>query len=130
MRIERAKRLGRGSVLLHVMLTGVVVALIAATLLRMTLLRYQMGARSERVLKEKRDDQGALAAVMSAWNANISAAVPNPACSATPAGFTCAGIVAGTCGCSCTQTATGVTVSAAGPVGGPCHLALISPNLQ
>ena len=98
-------RTERGSVLVHVLLTGVVVALIAATLLRMSLLRYQMAGRSEKMLKEKRANQGGLASVMSAWNSvNTSCANNVPASS----GFTCSGTVApgppGVCGCTCVQS--------------------------
>ncbi|MFI5348497.1 MAG: hypothetical protein ACHQ2Z_03050 [Elusimicrobiota bacterium] len=116
----------RGSILVHVLLTGIVVALIAATLLRMALLRYAMAGRSEKILKEKRDDQGVLAAVTTAWNAVPG---PNTTCGAVPPGFTCpGGLTPGTCNCSCTQTATGVTVIAA-PGSGVCQLSIVSPDL-
>ena len=48
----------RGSVLLHVLVTGVMIALISATLLRMTMFRYQMAGRGAHTLIEKRDDTG------------------------------------------------------------------------
>jgi hypothetical protein len=86
------------------MLTGVVIALIAATLLRMSLLRYQMVGRSVNIVKEKRDDQAALAAVMGSWNA------VNMTCANPPAttNYTCApaaAVVPGICGCTCTPIA-------------------------
>ena len=44
----------RGSVLLQVMVTSVLVALIAASLLRMSMLRYQVTSRSAKALQGKR----------------------------------------------------------------------------
>lgn len=124
MRIEAPKNLGRrGSILLHVMVTGALMALIAATLLRMSMLRYQMGGRGANMLQEKRDDSGAMAAVIGAWNSANSVCGANPfnfggGCAANP----------GTCSCSCTQNGTGVVVSAS-MVLGVCTLTLTSPSL-
>jgi hypothetical protein len=84
------------------MVTGVLLALISATILRMSMLRYQMGGRGAKVLQEKRDDQAALAAVIATWNQN---ATPNAVCSGSPgAGWTVnvAG-VPGTCNCQYTR---------------------------
>ena len=84
----------RGSILLQVMVTGVVMALIAASLMRITMMRHQMISRSVNRLQEKRDDHQALAMLISAWNS---------------AGQTCANNVPryrcsppGACGCTCT----------------------------
>jgi hypothetical protein len=115
----------RGSILLHVMVTGALLALIAATLLRMSMLRYQMGGRGASVLAEKRDDQGALANVLAAWNAN------NAVCSAVPTGYSCGALSAGTCNCSCSTTLTGggTQVVSASVIGGVCTLSITSPDL-
>jgi hypothetical protein len=106
-----------------VLVTGALMALIAATLLRMSMLRYQMGGRGAAVLQEKRDDQGAMANVISAWN-NV-----NSVCGANPPTFGagCGGNP-GVCSCTCTQAVTGVTVTAA-VVSGVCRLTLTSPSL-
>ena len=90
----------RGTILLHVMVTSILVALIAATLLRMSLLRVQANARSAKILAEKRDDQAVLSSILSAWNGANGGA-----------GQTCAGVaiagysysgVPGTCSCAYT----------------------------
>jgi hypothetical protein len=122
-------RTERGSILVHVLMTGIVVALIAATLLRMSMLRYQMAGRAEKVLKEKRDDQAALASIMTAWNANGTSQAQ---CSApVPPGFSgCLNAAAPPANCNCTCTRfDGLTVQAS-LVGGVCQLNIISKDLQ
>jgi hypothetical protein len=81
------------------MVTGILVAMIAASILRMSMFRYQMGYRSAIVLQEKRDAQGLLAQITAAWGSSgqTCAAVAIP-------GFTYSG-TAGTCGCSYTPSA-------------------------
>ena len=93
----------RGSILLHVMVTGAVMALIAATLLRLTMLRYQVSSRSQKMLQETNLDNSGLAALLGAWNK------VNETC-ATSAVYTCLPAAAappGICGCTCTPTAAG-----------------------
>lgn len=87
----------RGSILLQVMVTGVVMALIAASLMRITMMRHQMISRSVSRLQEKRDDHQALALIISAWNS------AGQVCANNVRGYTCRGI-AGNCGCTCTPT--------------------------
>ena len=92
----------RGSILLHVLVTGALVALIAATLLRMAMLRYQVTVHATNTTKERRYDEGALNLIIGAWNSvNTACAnnVPNYSC--LPA----AGAPPGNCGCTCTPTA-------------------------
>jgi hypothetical protein len=90
----------------HVLLTGVVVAVIAATLLRLSLLRSQMGSRGVKMLAEKRATQGGLASIMSIWNS------VNTSCANVPAssGMICYNTIApsppGNCGCYCLQATT------------------------
>jgi hypothetical protein len=91
----------KGTILLHVMVTSVLVALIAATLLRLSLLRVQAASRGQKILTEKRLDQGALASIVAYWNSvNMTCAnnVPNYSCA--PAAAT----IPGSCGCTCTPT--------------------------
>ena len=96
----------RGSILLHVMVTGAVMALIAATLLRMTMLRYQVSSRSQKILAENNDNQAVLSSILKAWNSANGGG-----------GQTCANVViagyayAGTPGtCNCTYTPSPQTV--------------------
>lgn len=133
MRTERAKNTKeRGSILLHVMVMGILMALIAATLLRTTLLRSQAAARSTNILQEKRDDHAALAAVTAAWNADRTI---QDICSAAPPGWLgCvnAAVSPNNCNCTCTRPAgpgvDAVTVTAS-LVGGACQLSIASADL-
>lgn len=119
----------RGSVLLHVMVTGVLLAIISATIMRMALFRYQMAGRGANGLQEKRDDQAALASVLAVWNNN------NAVCSGAPAGWTVnIPTAAGTCGCKYTRNAVvgppavnSVTVTTSGGV--PCQVNIGSTDL-
>ena len=88
----------RGSVLLQVMVTAVLVGLIAASLLRMSMLRYRVTSRSALILQEKRDDQQMLAQILGAWNSANGGT--GQTCASVPiTGYTYSGSP-GTCGCS------------------------------
>src|SRR5437016_5978654 len=116
----------RGSVLLHVLVTGVLVALIVATLMRMTMLRYRVTARSARALQEKRSDQAALASLTGVWNLrNIVCASPTPDYTCSPASVA----VPGVCGCTCTPVTLGFPTVTARVVGGVCTLNIVSTDL-
>jgi hypothetical protein len=99
----------QGSILIHVLVTGVIVALIAACILRVTLGSYLVTARANSDGIQKRQDEGALNALMSTWNTSASV------CSAG-AGYACTG-AAGTCGCTCTKAGS-PTVTTAGAMSG------------
>jgi hypothetical protein len=90
----------RGSVILHVLVTGVIVALIVACLLRVSTLSYIQTARVNSVTTQTRGDEGALSSVLASWAAN-------GACSNAP-GYNCgtAGSpgAMGSCGCTCVPT--------------------------
>lgn len=121
MKIKRVRE--RGSILLSVMVSAVLVAIISAGIMRMAMFRYKMASRSQYVLQEKRDDQGAMAAVVSAWSTNPA---QNSACSVTPPGWgACTNTSAypNNCNCTCTQPVTGVQVVAA-LSGGVCTLTI------
>jgi hypothetical protein len=87
----------RGSIMAHVLVTGVIVAVIASSLLRMTLLNYTAMARVSSGAQEKKEAEAAFNRVMTAWNA------ANAVCSNTVSGYSCTG-TAGTCGCVCTPS--------------------------
>lgn len=93
--------------LLHVLVTGAVVALIGASLLRMALLRYMMGARSGKLVVEKRADTGAYANLLTLWNAQSKTCYSD---GGAVSGYTCTpnangSPVPGICGCTCTPVA-------------------------
>lgn len=133
----RLARLGdeRGSILLHVMVTAVLVSIIAAGIMRLALFRSQMAARGAIVLEEKRDDTGALATVASQWST-----VPGvtSVCSGPPPGWTgCSN--PGNCACTCTGPAPnavtvqaacvpGAPTSAGCPAGNACRLTIVSAD--
>ena len=116
----------RGSVILHVLVTGVVVALLAALLLRMTMLRFMVTAHAHASSQMKRDDESALARIQSNWNS------ANAVCANNVPGYSCSG-AAGTCACVCTPVSVGdptVTVSQPGGAGTPCRLSIQSVDLM
>ena len=116
----------KGSVLLHVLVTGALIALIAATLLRMALLRYQITAHATATTKERRADEAALNMIITAWNMN------NVACSNTNlSNYSCAPaatVPPGNCNCTCTPTGAAATASfptiVAGGGSPPCTLVI------
>ena len=87
----------RGSILVHVLVTSVLVALIAASLMRMALFRYTIASRGSEALGSKRMDQAGFNLVMTGWNKN------NAVCSAVQ-DYNCGG-AAGVCNCTCDPTA-------------------------
>lgn len=110
----------RGSVILHVLVSSVVVALIAAVLLRMAMLRYLVTARSHKATQMKRLDEAALAQLNSNWS-------DTQMCTSFGS-YTCAGATAGYCGCTCTSAGKPTIVTS--PSGAaPCQISITSPDL-
>jgi len=106
------------------MVTAVIVSIVAAGIMRLALFRSQMATRGALVLEEKRDDTGALAAVVSQWST-----VPgtNSVCSGAPAGWSgCSN--PGNCACTCTGPAPNAVVVTASLVGGQCQLSIVSAD--
>ncbi len=106
--------------LLHVLVTGAVVALIAASLLRLATLRYQVTARAQQATVERRSDEGAMARIISAWNA------ANQNCTAVP-GYSVSGS-AGSCSCTLNPSSSGDPTVTAYMSGGNCTLKLVSSD--
>jgi hypothetical protein len=126
MRALSSVRGRRGSVLLHVLVTGVLVALISATLLRMSMLRYTISHRGAAAIVEKRYDQAGFNSVLTNWNiANTVCAnnVPNYTCS--PASVT----PPGTCGCTCTPGLANFPTITATNSGGNCQINVVSTDM-
>lgn len=112
----------RGSVILHILVTGVVVAFIAAMLLRLTMFRFLVTSRSHKSAQMKRFDESALARLNSNW---ISGGV----CSNFNGGsglYSCSG-APGTCACTCTSP--GAPTITAAVNGGACRITIDSPDL-
>ncbi|MBI5239502.1 MAG: hypothetical protein HY926_03450 [Elusimicrobia bacterium] len=97
----------KGSVLVQVLMTAVVVSIIAAGMMHLLLMRSQSIKRDEDRMVGTARGQGAVMAVFSGWAAN-----GGTNCTAVP-GFTLNSGVAGSCACTYTANdGTGTTVTA------------------
>lgn len=99
----------RGSILLQVLVTGVILAMIAAAILRVTMGSSFVTARVNSETVQKRSDEGGLARLTAAWDAN------GPCTNVS--GYSCAG-TSGSCRCTCTPSNPAdptVTVAGSGP---------------
>ncbi len=95
------RKLGRrGSVLIHVLITGVVVAFIAAGMLRMVLMNYSAVDRVTKGSTNRKEAEAMLNRAISTWN-------QSGVCS-NFTGFTCN---AGSSPCTCTGSAAGGAVN-------------------
>ena len=102
----------KGSVLLQVLITSLVVAFIAAGLAKMMLMRATVIERATRGAVGVKGVESAFNNVMTAWVSAKNTCVPVP-------GYSCSGCcaVATPCGCNCKYTATdgsGRTICAGG----------------
>ena len=84
----------RGSVLIHVLITGVVVAFIAAGLMRMVLMNYIVVDRASKGTANRKESEAMLNRALTYWNQT------NQVCANIPGGLSCSG-VPGTCACTC-----------------------------
>jgi hypothetical protein len=120
----------RGSVLLHVLMTGALIALISATLLRLAVMRYTVTARATKTTRERRYDEAALAMLVSTWNNG------NVYC-ANAGYYSCSGGGAGyaapltSCACTCTTGQQYYPPTITGSGSPPtCKLDVVSQDLQ
>lgn len=109
----------RGSVLVHVLITSVLVSVIAVGLVQMVMSRHTLLARSTQGAANQKQTERGFNSLMSFWNIG-----GNGVCS-SGAGYTCTG-AAGTCGCTCTSTGQATIVSAT--VGGACRIQITSTD--
>ncbi|UPT75925.1 MAG: hypothetical protein M0D55_09790 [Elusimicrobiota bacterium] len=121
----------RGSVLIHVLITGVIVAFIAGGLLRMILMNYIAVDRATKGAANRKESEAMLQRALTYWNKT------NSVCSTDATYFVCAGagVGANTCDCSCPSTVAvpRVVVSRmGGGVGGPppCLITITSSDPQ
>jgi type II secretory pathway pseudopilin PulG len=111
----------RGSVLVQVLMTAVVVAIIAAGMMNLLLMRSQSIKREDERSTATARTQGALNAIVSGW-----AHLGGQSCVAVT-GFTKAGGGAGSCNCTYTANdGTGIAISASS-FGGGCRLDINAP---
>ena len=120
------KRTSRGSVLIHVLVTGIIVAFIAAGLLRMVLMNYIAVDRASKGAQNRKEAEAMLQRALSYWNKT------NIVCS-TDANFACTPAsvaVPGTCACSCPTAAAVPRVVVTGGGAPPCTITIISSDPQ
>ncbi len=110
----------RGSVLVHVLVTGVIVAFIAAGLLRMVLMDYIVVDRVAKGAQNRKEAEALLNRAVTYWNE------ANKVCSNIPGGFNCTG-VPGTCNCSCPSAAAVPRIDAR-MASGQCLVDLVSSD--
>lgn len=113
----------KGYILIHVLITSVVVAIIAAGLMSVMMLQYQVTSRAEQGSKGRKGAEAGLSRIISSWNADgfctdISGAYD--CTTGSPSLATC------TCACDPLGSMPELTV---GPAGGPppCTITLASP---
>ncbi len=106
--------------LVHVLVTGVIVAFIAAGLLRMALMNYIVVDRATKGAENRKEAEALLNRAVTYWNQ------ANKVCSNIPGGLNCTG-VPGTCSCSC-PSAIAVPRIYARTVGGQCVVDLVSSD--
>lgn len=99
----------RGSVLLHVLMTGALLAIIAATILRLAMLRYTITARTTEVNQERRYNETAMSLLTTQWNST------GMFCSSVPGYYSCnlfggAGSAPPLTSCSCSCRPIGAVV--------------------
>ncbi len=96
----------RGSILIHVLITSVIVSVIAAGMMRMTLLRHTITERVSSGGKKRKIAEAEMNTIITYWNANGS-------CTNWP-GHTCSPQnvcrASATSDCVCNPTATGGSV--------------------
>lgn len=119
------KKLGRrGSVLVHVLITGVIVAVIAGGLLRMILMNYIAVDRASKGAQNRKEAEAMLQMALTYWNKS------NVVCSTT-ALFPCTPNYTtppGTCNCTCPSAAALPRVEVTGGGAPPCTINVISSD--
>ena len=117
----------RGSVLVHVLVTGVVVAFIAAGLLRMVLMNYIAVDRASKGAQNRKEADAMLQRALTYWNKS------NIVCSSDATFFVCATpstVIPGICSCACPSAAALPRVVVTGGGAPPCTITVISSDPQ
>ena len=112
----------RGSVLVHVLITGVIVAYIAAGMLRMVMMNYIAIDRVARGAANRKEADAMLSRAVTYWS------ISGQVCSAIPNGFACTN-TPGICDCSC-PSASAVPRIFVRMVAGKCTVDLVSSDPQ
>lgn len=121
------KKTSKGSVLIHVLVTGIIVAFIAAGLLRMVLMNYIAVDRASKGAQNRKEAEAMLQRALTYWNKS------NIVCSSDATYFPCVPAsvsVPGTCSCSCPSAAAVPRVVVTGGAAPPCTITIISSDPQ
>ena len=111
----------KGSVMVHVLITSVIVSLIAAGLMRMSLARATATSRANEGAATKKKAEAAFAQILPYW-------AQNGLCSSgIPGGWSCSGSVVGSCGCTCTNAVGNQPLIETELVNGSCELTITAP---
>lgn len=107
----RLLKSSRGSILVHVLVTSILVTIIATGLMTFLMMQYKMADLASKMSQNKKKDELALAELISSWNSNASGASVcgsfGPYTCATGAGTVCASTCKApetctwTSGCNC-----------------------------
>lgn len=106
--------------LIHVLITGVIVAFIAGGLLRMVLMNYIAVDRATKGAANRKEAEALLNRAITYWNQT------NQVCANIPGGFNCTG-VPGTCSCYCPSSSAQPRIHAY-TSGGACKVDLVSSD--
>ncbi|MEK7234406.1 MAG: hypothetical protein AAB268_11360 [Elusimicrobiota bacterium] len=98
----------RGSILVYVLVTGVIVSMIASGLLRMVMMNYAAVDRTGLSAIRRKEAESLLNVAVSYWS------TVNSVCSSIPM-FACSG-PAGTCSCTCSHPELGSIVVTGAPL--------------
>lgn len=109
----------RGSILIHVLVTGVIVSILTAGVLRMTLMNYIATARATSGAQKRKEADTLLNKAITYWNQSnqVCASIPGLTCTGTP----------GTCSCYCPSSAALPRIYAR-MSGGQCAIDLVSSD--
>jgi len=114
----------RGSVLIHVLITGVIVAFIASGLLNMVMMNYIAVDRATKGAQNRKEAEAMLNRALTYWNQ------VNQVCANIPNGFSCSG-TPGTCSCTCPSGAVAPNPYVWARIsGGMCKVDLVSSDPQ
>lgn len=114
----------RGTILIHVLITGVVVATIAAGLMKMVLMNYIIVDKATKGTQNRKEAESALGNLISYWNANgVCTSFSGYACSSGSSPCTCTGPAA-------PGSAVSPTVVVTGAAPGPYTITINSSDPQ
>ncbi|MBI4677939.1 MAG: hypothetical protein HY748_10185 [Elusimicrobia bacterium] len=117
----------RGSVMVHVLITSVIMGLLAAGMMSIVLMQYRLIHREHYGSRGKKYDEQAVSLLITYWSANADLYNGQPAycLSFTPGSgvaYSCGG-TAGLCSCTCTPNPPGFYPEVVAQiVGGSCEV--------